>query len=819
VSISANVPLGVAPLDGLEVVDLSSGLAGAYATKLLADAGAAVTLVEPSTGHPLRRWSASGARLGEGADGALFRFLAAGKRSVTADAGRSADVEAVLALVERSGVVVWSPGSPLADRPRLHPDQLRREAPGAVVVAVSPFGLTGPWADRPATEFTVQALAGGVAHRGPVDRPPLAIGGQHGEWVAGVFATVGALVALHRQALSGEGELVDVSMFEALIMTPHFNSITYQSISGEPYFVGRRPSYPGDIEPTADGYVGFALVNTLQPWLDFCALIGHDDWAEDVSTHNPGQRAERYDEMVAEIRRWTTARTTAEIVEVASALRIPVAPIGHGGNVAAMDHFAAGGFHQRSAEGDFLQPSPPFRFGGERPPEVGRPAPRLGPPIGAATTGPAAAAPRGAALRSSPRSTALPFEGLRIVDLTAFWAGPFATHVLAMLGAEVLHVESTVRLDGARSIIVRTAPRDQWWEWSHAFQGVSTNKDGLAIDLSAEAGRAVLRDLIATADVVVENYSPRVLENWGLDEAGLRDIRPDLVVVRMPAFGLRGPWRDRTGFAMTMEQVSGLAWLTGHPDGPPTTLLGPCDPVGGAYGTIGLLLALEHRRRTGEGLLVEVPMVAGALNLAAEQVIEHSAYGALLQREGNRSPAAAPQNLYETADPPDERGEPRRVAISVAGDQQWSALRRALGDPAWAGDARYGSHAGRRAAHDELDGHLAAWCAARTSDEVVERLWNNGVPVAPVLTNGEQAGLAQLQARSFLEEVDHAVTGRSLHTTYPVRFSGGPDRWHRRPAPTLGRDNRDVLGRILGMSGDELDALERAGVIGTTPAT
>jgi crotonobetainyl-CoA:carnitine CoA-transferase CaiB-like acyl-CoA transferase len=285
----------------------------------------------------------------------------------------------------------------------------------------------------------------------------------------------------------------------------------------------------------------------------------------------------------------------------------------------------------------------------------------------------------------------------------------------------------------------------------------------------------------------------------------------------MPAFGLTGPWRDRTGFAMTMEQVSGLAWLTGHPDGPPTTLLGPCDPVGGAHGTVALLLALEHRRRTGEGLLVEVPMVAGALNLAAEQVIEHSAYGTLLQREGNRSPAAAPQNLYETADPPDERGEPRRVAISVADDRQWCALREGLGDPEWAGDARFDTHAGRRAAHDELDDHLATWCAARPCAEIVDRLWPAGVPVAPVLTNGEQVDLPQVAARSFLEEVDHAVTGRSLHTTYPARFSAGPSRWHRRPAPTLGRDNRDVLRSVLGLGDDDLDALERAGVIGTVP--
>ena len=368
-------------------------------------------------------------------------------------------------------------------------------------------------------------------------------------------------------------------------------------------------------------------------------MIGKPEWNDDLVLHNPTLRAERYDELTPQVREWTTARTTAEIVALAALFRVPAVDVGHGGNVAAMDHFRERRFFQRSSGGDFLQPSPPVRYRGDMPATAARPAAALGPRL-VDSPMPMSSMSR-VAFRSGADSVELPFAGLRILDLTAYWAGPIATHFFAMLGAEVIHVESPRRLDGARVIVVRGAPADEMWEWSHAFQGVNTNKLGVALDVGMPAGREVLQRLVAGCDAVVENFSPRVLDGWDLE------LRPDQIVVRMPAFGLDGPWRDRTGFAMTMEQVSGLAWLTGRADGPPVTLLGPCDPVGGAHATIALLGALAHRDRTGEGMLVEVPMVASALNMAAEQVITYSATGVRLERNGNRgTDPAVVQNLY-----------------------------------------------------------------------------------------------------------------------------------------------------------------------------
>ena len=225
---------------------------------------------------------------------------------------------------------------------------------------------------------------------------------------------------------------------------------------------------------------------------------------------------------------------------------------------------------------------------------------------------------------------------------------------------------------------------------------------------------------------------------------------------------------------------------------------------------------LAHRRRTGEGTLVEAAMVDAALAIAAEQVVEHSAHGALLQRDGNRSPVAAPQNLYPTADLDEDGSRDAWVAISVATDDQWLALRDALGRPEWARDESLLGAAGRRAQHDALDAHLSTWCAGRTAAEVVDVLWGAGVPVARVLQPHEQPTLPPLQHRGFFESVDHPVAGAARHSTLPFRSSRDPERFHRSAAPLLGEHTEAILGE-LGVSPDDLAGLRETGVIGDVP--
>jgi crotonobetainyl-CoA:carnitine CoA-transferase CaiB-like acyl-CoA transferase len=253
--------------------------------------------------------------------------------------------------------------------------------------------------------------------------------------------------------------------------------------------------------------------------------------------------------------------------------------------------------------------------------------------------------------------------------------------------------------------------------------------------------------------------------------------------------------------------------MTGFPEGPPHVPNGICDPLAGTHATLGLLLALEHRRKTGEGMLVEVPMVGGAVNVAAEQVLEYQAFGHLMQRDGNRGPIAAPQNVYRCADVEGDGMPDDWIALAVETDEHWRGLCRAL---EWVDvPSEWDTFEGRRAAHDEIDARIGAWCRPLTGDAVVECLWPAGVPVAKVLASPQVQHVPQLKARRFLETVTHPVAGDQIHYGYPVRFGAGPDRFHRRPPPTLGQHNYEVLVGLLGVEPEEYERLLAAEVIGT----
>ena len=255
-----------------------------------------------------------------------------------------------------------------------------------------------------------------------------------------------------------------------------------------------------------------------------------------------------------------------------------------------------------------------------------------------------------------------------MLDVTSWWVGAEATHFLALMGAEVIHVESITHPDGMR-LTGGLFGRPDWWEWGHMFAAANTDKLDITIDVGTDEGRDLMVRLIEWADVLAENFAPRVMENWHLDHDDVLAINPNIVYLRMPGMGLAGPWRDRVAFAQTMEQMSGQAWITGFPDDIPLIPRGPADPTAGLHGAFAILAALTQRDRTGKGVAIEAPMIEAVLNVTAEPVLEFAATGHKMMRMGNRSPYAAPQGLYPCAG----HG-------AVAGDQRGD--RRAVGRPA-----------------------------------------------------------------------------------------------------------------------------------------
>jgi crotonobetainyl-CoA:carnitine CoA-transferase CaiB-like acyl-CoA transferase len=503
---------------------------------------------------------------------------------------------------------------------------------------------------------------------------------------------------------------------------------------------------------------------------------------------------------------WTSTRSTAEIIDAAVARHVPVAPVCNGRTVAEVDHVVARKSLAPMPGTGLLVPRRAWRVDGEVPPDPD-PAPDRT----------AAAEPirwRDRPDLPAPGSISAdvgPLAGVRVLDLTAWWAGPAATGLLAALGADVIHVEGPKRMDGMRMVGAMWASRPEWWELSPFFLTVNTNKRDLAVDITDERGVRIVRDLAKACDVVVENATPHVLDKFGLGWETLHADDPRTILVRMPAFGLDGPWRDRPGFAQNIEQASGLAWITGHVHDQPRIQRGPCDPNGGVHAVIALLDALDRRDETGQGSLVEVPLFDAALALASEPIVRWDAERVLMERQGNRSEIAAPQGAYRA------EGDDAWVALTVATDEQWTALCRVIDRPDLGADPRLATLAGRREHHDELDAVIETWTTTRPAAASVDDLLAAGIPAAVAFDPRLTARHPQFRARGYHEIVEHPVAGPLPLPGLPFRVDG-VDRWARTPAPRFGEHGAEVLRELLGLDDGEIATLRADGIVADRPA-
>ncbi len=784
------------------MVDLSDDLAGSYCTKLLADAGADVLKVEPPSGHPLRIWSRSGSLGRDGdPDGVLFRFLAAGQRSVTADLDDSADHGRVLELLAASDIVVSSARADQLDARGLRFAEVHAVNPQLTMVSLTPFGLEGPRSGQPANDFLLQALSGSLHNHGSRRRDPLVVGGGLGEWIAGAYGAAGALAALARLRRTGGGELVDVSTLEALAVT----LVCYPSVSASvPGGVRRRATVemvPG-IEPCKDGFVGLTTL-TAQQWHDLLAMIDHPELIDNAELDSARARVAHEAELRPVIHGWTEQHQVAEIVERAAAFRVPAAPVLNGETLPHFEPLAAAGLFTSNPRGGFSHPRPPFLSTATE----ARPVPPA-PNVGEHTAMPFRSGRTGPPADRSGEHGCPPLEGVRVLDVTAFWAGPSATQYLGALGADVIKVESIQRPDPMRFNVGVSPKTERWWEQGYLFLSANLNKRGITLNLGDGRARELFLRLAALSDVVVENFTPRVMTNFKLTYDDIREVRPDVVMVSMPGWGMEGPWRDRPGFATTMEQASGMAFVTGYDDGPPMAP-GLCDPLAGVHGAFAVLAALEERRDRGLGQHIEVPMIDLAVNVSAEQILEFEAYGELMTRTGNRCPQAAPQGVYACA------GADEWLALSVTTEEQWTALCEAIGVHTWATDSDLATIDQRLAAHDRIDEEIGGWCAQRALAAALDALGAAGAqPVVPAYAIDEDQ---QMQARGFWEPVTHPVVGEHRYPGWPMHLSGSPGGWYRSPAPLLGQHNEEVLNGLLGLGADEIADLRQAGVIGDRP--
>jgi len=768
-------------LDGLHVVEIADEISGPYCGKLFVDLGAEVTKIERPEGDSLRRWGPFPGGEPDPDRAGLFEYLNAGKLGAVLDITSARGAASARRLIGDADVLIdgSAPGT-------LEKAGLERHADSRlVVVRISNFGQHGPFRDSAATSLTMQAASGWITARDP-DRPPVQAGARIAEYVAGAYAALGALTAL-RIAPVGQVTEVDVSVLEALLSTLPYPMLMAERARelGLPSNVRQAPML--GVVRAGDGWVGINCL-TGQHWLDVCDMIGLPEYGEQQYAIMMGgpERAEFF----AAAQPWLSERTVAEIVDLSQALRIPAAPIADGAGALECPQYAKRGFFVDGGGQDwsFRRPGPPFRLS-KTPAAPTRPAPRLGDASAVSQRS-----------RSRPPADpvadpSLPFAGLKVLDLTTFWAGGYLTCYLGAFGADVVKVESVQRPDGFRYSGAFPYEGEDWYERSALWQATNLNKRDITLDLTSAPGRELAYRLAAQADVVVENFSPRVVEQFGLDYESLVALRPDVIAVRMPGFGLDGPWRDYVGWALNIEQISGMSAVTGYADGPPCNVQGPADPIVGVHAGVALLAALDHRRRTGEGQLIEVAQIEVGAAVTAEPVIEYSMNGIVRPRDGNRQRGYR-QGVYPTD------ADDAWVALSVRDDTDFAGLADAMDRPGLPKDD-----------HDDFDHVVATWTRTQSSATIVAALRDHGVPGAEVVKPEQMYGLPGLDARGFYQDFDRPVTGRHRYPGWPFRITPGPARHHRFAAPTLGQHNDEILSG-LGLSGDELAALRRDRVIG-----
>ncbi len=381
-------------------------------------------------------------------------------------------------------------------------------------------------------------------------------------------------------------------------------------------------------------------------------------------------------------------------------------------------------------------------------------------------------------------------SNIRILDFSRVLAGPYATRILADFGAEVIKVQPLL-------------PAEEEGAFARGYYNTwNRNKQGITLNLNRAEGVAIARRLAALSDAVVENFTPRVMANWGLDYGHLREIKPDLIMLSMSAMGGSGPCRDYAGFAPTVHAFSGMTHLTSFPGEPPAGPGFACaDHIAGLVAALALLGALEYRRRTGEGQYIDISQVEVMAGLLGGAVLGYTAGGSVPEPAGNRSPEAAPHGIYRC------RGDDRWCAIAVSGDEEWRRFCRALGEPPWTQDSRFATLPRRQHNVDELDRLVEEWTGQHTPQEAMALLQKEGVACGAVQDARDLANDPQLKARGFFVERDGAISD-----AVPIRLSATPAEY-RRAAPLPGEDNDSVYRGLLGMGEDEVLRLREEGVI------
>lgn len=799
-------------LHGVRVLELATGVPGPYCGKLLAGLGADVVKVEPVAGDSSRAAGPFPADKPNPNSSGLFLHLNTGKRSTTSESWPDPSVAPLGSLLEEADVLLISLRPAELAAAGMDLEDLQRRHPRLVITNVTSFGMTGPYADYLGGELIAYALGGYMMLTGSPGREPLKAYGELIQYQAGGQAALGTLAALFAREGSGLGQLVDVSAMEAasfLLGGVEQNAYFYGEVARRngTRLLGFAPehSYPSTIRPCLDGYVHCHSNNRFADLLG--ALIPDPRLSDPELLRTPTGHA---DEIDAAMDAWLADKTRVEIVTRAQELRLPFTEVMEPGEVMAEAHHKERGSFVKidhPVAGTILQPGPPFRMSGTA--WVTGPAPRLGGGESAPLEWNDGPLPQPPPVANPGR----PLSGYRILDFTNAVAGPMSTSLLGVLGADVIKVESP---NARPRVAAGTAPlqegaEDLSYNRMMLYNALNHSKQGISLDVRRPEGREIFLRMAANADAVVQNFSPRVMGNLGLDHESLQASNPNIILTSMPAFGLSGPYRDRSAYGPGVDAMSGLSHLTGYADGPP---MKPgnffCDQNAAVLSAFATMAALWHRAHGGSGQHVELAMIEGEFQILGDAYIDFAMNGRERRRTGNAHPAMEPHDVFPCA------GEDSWVAIAVETDEQWRLLCRVTGLEGLASDPVLATLTGRQQNGGAVHTALSAWTRTKSHLAVQDALQRAGVPAAAVLDVAELLANPHVVARHGFEYVTVRGVGPAPYVR-PAFILGGTPTPLETPAPAFGQDNATIFRDLAGVDADGLTALHSKRITSPVP--
>jgi crotonobetainyl-CoA:carnitine CoA-transferase CaiB-like acyl-CoA transferase len=790
------------PLSELRVVELSQNVAAAYCGRQFAAWGADVIILEPEDGVGLR-YAAPHAKDAAGNNHSLlWLYIAASKRVLD---GAFLEPKSLSDLLSRSDILVTDYTDEKLAPFGLSLAGLAQSHPHLCLVSITPFGLSGPYATYEGSELVVQALSGYLASNGEMGLPPLRMPGHMGAYLAGVNGFVGALAAYYGKVRSGRGDLVEVSEMETLSSITPFLRIEYL---GGDKVRGGGPESGARLFPCKDGYVSLMpMMATEHRQLSEALDIPDGAIPEDLLVGPQEETVTRAFEFFS---RYTRQKTTDEVFHGIEARQIVCGKLHTPEDLLGLEQLRSRGFFrtlQHPKLGEIKFPGPPARLANSDLAAL-RVAPRPDERVALSALGwDRRGAPAPDAGFSGP-----PLEGLRVVDFTQAWIGPFATMMLGDLGADVIKIESHKRPDVWRQPSVSPSAIKvvlaEKVNRSPNFNSVNRNKRDLALDLSTEEGRELCRRLIATADIVAENYTPRVMEkSFGLGYSALAALKSDIIMFSSSGFGKTGPWSDYKSNGSAIEALAGWDYLHRYPGDEPVHMsFYQADPITGMQAAALMLVSLVCRQATGRGESIDASMLESGSGYIGEVLLD-AALGGAPVGIGNRSPDFAPNGVFRA------KGDDRWIAISITDDADWKRLLSLINGPSALDDVRYATNAGRLENQYAIETALNAWTETFDADALMILCQDNGIAAGVVRGVAEGLDDPHLTERRWFQRTIHPDLGEHRYNGFLWRFASC-SLTVTRPPPRLGEHSEALLKELFSMDEAQVSDLMARGVSG-----